>query len=132
MLRARAILLAAAASLFAALPAHTQTPPPVLSGTISSDREGPMEGVLVSARRQGSTITVTVITDAKGQYAFPSSRLEPGQYTLKVRAAGYALAAPASADLTDEKPARADKPRKAEPPPDPNSPFARLAALKMK
>lgn len=109
MPRARAILLAAAVSLFAALPAHSQTPPPAaLSGTVSSDREGPMEGVLVSARRAGSTITVTVVTDAKGQYAFPSSRLEPGQYTVTIRATGYALTAPASADLSSEKPARAD------------------------
>ena len=34
-----------------------QGAPPVLSGTVASDREGPMEGVLVSAKKQGSTIT---------------------------------------------------------------------------
>ena len=50
-----------------------------------------MEGVLVSAKKQGSTITVTVVSDAKGEYAFPASRLEPGAYRLTVRASGYAL-----------------------------------------
>jgi hypothetical protein len=36
-----------------------------------------MEGVLVSAKRAGSTITVTVVSDAKGRYAFPANRLSP-------------------------------------------------------
>ena len=42
----------------ASLPAAAQT----LSGQITSAEEGPMEGVLVSARRAGSTITITVAT----------------------------------------------------------------------
>ena len=37
-----------------------------------------MEGVLVSAKRADSTMTVTVATDAQGRYSFPRSRLEPG------------------------------------------------------
>src|SRR5262245_52653463 len=32
--------------------------PPALTGKITSDREGPMEGVLVSAKKPGATITV--------------------------------------------------------------------------
>jgi hypothetical protein len=40
--------------------------------------------------------------------------------------------APAVYRRAREKPAQRDKPRKPEPPPDPNSPFARLAALKVK
>src|SRR6185503_4438144 len=50
-----------------------------------------MEGVLVSARKAGSTITVTVVSDREGRYSFPAARLEPGKYALKVRAAGYEL-----------------------------------------
>ena len=46
-----------------------------LTGTVTSAEEGPMEGVLVSAKKDGSTITVTVVTDAKGQYSFPADRL---------------------------------------------------------
>src|ERR1051325_1386653 len=70
--------------LFFPFAAHAQ-----LSGTVTSTEEGPMEGVLVSAKRAGSTITVTVVSDAKGRYAFPASRLAPGKYALKVRASGF-------------------------------------------
>ena len=82
--------------------------PPALVGQVSSQEEGPMEGVVVSAKKDGSTITVSVLTDNKGHYSFPASRLEPGHYTLKIRAAGYSLAAPSAADLAAQKPATAD------------------------
>lgn len=74
----------AAASFYAATPE-----PPALTGIVSSAEEGAMEGVLVSARKAGSTITTTVVTDSTGRYTFPANRLEPGQYTLRVRAVGY-------------------------------------------
>ena len=35
-----------------------------------------MEGVLVSAKMTGSNITTTVVTDEKGHYAFPVSRMQ--------------------------------------------------------
>ena len=47
-------------------PAWAQAQSPALSGKILSDPEGPMEGVLVSARKSGATITVTVVSYAKG------------------------------------------------------------------
>jgi len=50
-----------------------------------------MEGVLVGAKRVGSTMTVTVVSDAQGQYRFPASKLAPGTYDLRIRAAGYDL-----------------------------------------
>jgi len=62
---------------------------PALSGTVNSTEDGTMEGVLVSAKRTGSTISVTVVSDEKGRYQFPASRLESGQYTIRVRATGY-------------------------------------------
>src|SRR5436309_11776374 len=34
-----------------------------LTGVVSSQEEGNMEGVLVNAKKEGSTITVTVVTD---------------------------------------------------------------------
>jgi virginiamycin B lyase len=49
-----------------------------LTGTVTSAEEGAMEGVVVSAKRDGSTISISVVTDAQGRYAFPASRLEPG------------------------------------------------------
>src|SRR6202030_1763141 len=43
-----------------------------LAGLVSSAEEGPMEGVLVSARRDGATVTVTVVTGKDGRYSFPA------------------------------------------------------------
>jgi len=79
-----------------------------LAGQITSQEEGPMEGVVVSAKKDGSTITVSVDTDAQGQYRFPADRLEPGHYTLKIRAVGYELDGAGAADLVTGKTTTAD------------------------
>ena len=60
-----------------------------LTGKVTSAKEGALEGVLVSARKAGSTITITVVSDADGRYGFPRGKLEPGKYDITVRAAGY-------------------------------------------
>jgi virginiamycin B lyase len=65
-----------------------------LSGRVSSAEEGPMEGVLVRAKKTGSPITITVVSDAEGRYRFPSAKLPPGSYALSIRAAGYDLEGP--------------------------------------
>ena len=70
-----------------------------LTGVVSSQAEGAMEGVLVSAKRVGSTMTMTVVSDAQGRYAFPGNRLEPGAYAVRIRATGYDVEGPASADV---------------------------------
>jgi streptogramin lyase len=70
-----------------------------LTGHVSSAQEGPMEGVLVSAKKTGSSITTTVVSDRQGRYRFPQSRLEPGRYALRVRAVGYDLDSAATADV---------------------------------
>ena len=70
-----------------------------LSGKVSSAREGLMEGVVVSAKRDHSTITVSVVSDAKGRFSFPAARLEPGHYALGIRAAGYDLDGPRDATV---------------------------------
>src|SRR5258706_3005762 len=69
-------------------------PSAALTGQVSSAEEGAMEGVLVSAKRDGSTVTITVVSDAKGQYSFPSSKIAPGRYALANRAIGYELENP--------------------------------------
>jgi hypothetical protein len=46
-----------------------------LTGVVSSSEEPAMEGVLVSATKAGSNITVTVVTGADGRYSFPANRL---------------------------------------------------------
>src|SRR4051794_13079939 len=76
---------------------------PALAGTVSSAEEGKMEGVLVSARKDGSTITTTVVSDAQGHYSFPAGRLEPGHYALSIRAVGFELGNPKGADIATEK-----------------------------
>ena len=67
-----------------------------------------MEGVLVSARREASTVTVTVVSDAHGDYAFPRTRLEPGRYSLHIRAAGYDLGNPDARAVVATGTARVD------------------------
>src|SRR5258706_191216 len=79
-----------------------------LAGQVSSAEEGAMEGVVVSAKRDGSTISVSVVTDAQGRFAFPAARLEPGHYTLKARAAGFEIDGARAADVAAGSAASAD------------------------
>jgi len=70
-----------------------------LTGHVASPQEGAMEGVLVSAQRSGSPVSVTVVTDQAGRYGFPAERMPPGHYALRIRAVGYELGAPAGAEV---------------------------------
>jgi len=90
-----------------ALRAQTQAAV-ALTGRVSSAAEGPMEGVVVSARMSGSTVMTSVISDENGHYRFPAANLEPGNYMLQIRAVGYDLAAPASALVVGNKTVTAD------------------------
>ena len=95
-------LLAAASlawSVFFPFAALAQAPAAALSGLVSSAEEATMEGVLVSATKAGSNITVTVVTGADGRYSFPANRLGAGQYTLAVRAVGYELDQPQAIEI---------------------------------
>src|SRR4051794_16650285 len=62
-----------------------------LSGKVTSAEEPVMEGVIISAKMDGSTKTISVVTDEKGEYRFPAAKLEPGKYTISIGAAGYDL-----------------------------------------
>src|SRR5437879_6764130 len=79
-----------------------------LTGQVSWQEEGAMEGVLVTARKTGSSFTVTVVSDDKGHYSFPAAKLEPGHYNLTIRAAGYEPQGTLGADVSADKPAGAD------------------------
>ena len=70
-----------------------------VTGQVTSAAEGSMEGVVVTAKREGSTIAVSVISDAQGRYRFPAGRLEAGRHTLSIRAVGYDLEAPEAAEV---------------------------------
>src|SRR5690348_1209270 len=71
----------------------------VLRGVVSSQQEGVMEGVVVSARRDGANFTVSVVSDAQGKYSFPRSHVEPGKYSLTIRAVGYDMNGPGSVEI---------------------------------
>jgi virginiamycin B lyase len=88
---------------------HAATRSPIaLNGRVTSLEEGGMEGVLVSVKKTGSTITTTVFTDDKGRYQFPASRLEPGHYAIRIRATGYDLEGPTSVDIPANDPVTLD------------------------
>jgi virginiamycin B lyase len=77
--------------------ALAQSAAPNLTGRVSS-AEGALEGVLVSARKDGSTITHTVVTDAAGRFDFAPAKISAGRYALSIRAVGYELASDAAID----------------------------------
>ena len=79
-----------------------------LTGQVSSAEEGAMEGVVISAKKDGASITISVVSDDKGRYSFPAARLEPGHYTLQARAAGYDLDGANAVDVAAGKEAKAD------------------------
>lgn len=60
-----------------------------LHGQVSALTEGRMEGVVVSAQKQGSPITWSVLSNKAGDYAFPRVKLAPGVYTIRIRAIGF-------------------------------------------
>src|SRR6267378_2188625 len=97
---------AACFALFTALAQAQATV--ALTGQVSSAEEGAMEGVVVSAKRDGSTISISVVTDAQGRFAFPAARLEPGHYTLRARAAGYEIDGAKAADVAAGSEAKTD------------------------
>ena len=103
--RLRLTFTASAAALLFALanqPASAQGEA-ALTGTVSSEAEGNMEGVVVTAAQSGSIVRISVTTDAKGRYAFPPSKLLPGEYTISIRAVGYDIGAPTKTVVEAEK-----------------------------
>lgn len=108
----RATLMLSLAAAAMVLPSIADAGPsggdPALSGIVSSEAEGKMEGVVVTARQAKSIVEVSVTTDANGRYSFPRTHLKPGPYTLSTRAVGYDIAAPAKASVSDIEPATAD------------------------
>ena len=88
--------------------AQAQTAPPALTGHVGSADEANMEGVLVSASKPDSTVTVTVVSDKDGRFSFPANKLAAGHYELSIRAVGYELAQLGAADVSVGVPTVAD------------------------
>ena len=95
MTNLRSILMAGAASLIVVTGAQAADRP--LSGTITSASGQKLEGVTVSAKQEGSTITTSVYTDGTGTYYFPL--LPSGRYQVWAQALGFERAR-SSVDLS--------------------------------
>jgi streptogramin lyase len=108
----KGLLLSAALALglvaTAAAPPSQAQSPAALTGVVTSAEEGAMEGVLVSARKAGGTVTITVVSDKDGRFSFPAAKLAPGSYALSVRAAGFELDGKASTDIAADHTATVD------------------------
>ncbi len=87
----RTMLLAGATLLIAANAAHAAEQS--LSGAIASRSGQKLDGVTVSAKREGSTITTSVYTDATGDYFFPP--LPAGKYRVWAQALGFEMSSEA-------------------------------------
>jgi streptogramin lyase len=59
----------------------------LLSGSVKSDAGAKLDGVTVSARAEGQTITTSVFTDDDGNYYFP--RMASGKYRVWAQAEGF-------------------------------------------
>ncbi len=73
-----------------------------LAGQVTSAEEGAMEGVVVTAKKAASTIAISVVSDDKGNFSFPAAKLEPGDYTLRIRAIGFDLDGPKTVTVSDD------------------------------
>jgi streptogramin lyase len=105
----RPLLVITLLSLVFAFVLHAESESGVaLSGQVVSAEEGAMEGVLVSAKKADSTITITVVSDEHGRYRFPSAKLQPGRYALRIRAVGYDLDGAREIEVTKNATATAD------------------------
>ncbi len=94
MRHARSLIVANFAAVAAILVAPVAAAPAfadaLLSGTIRSADGSAVDGVTVSAKPDGGTITTTVFTDQAGQYLFPP--LPAGHYKLWAQALSFQTA----------------------------------------
>src|SRR5579871_4951298 len=63
-----------------------------LSGSVKSDAGGKLEGVTVSARAAGQTISTSVFTDEEGNFYFP--RMAAGKSRVRAQADGFTAGKP--------------------------------------
>jgi len=103
----RLILSIIAGVLIMASAAQAETAP-ALTGKVLGPDGAPLEGVVVSAGRPTSTITVSVVSGADGTYRFPAGKLAPGKYFLAIRATSYDLDSGGAATIAAGRTATAD------------------------
>jgi streptogramin lyase len=79
-----------------------------LTGRVTSAEEGAMEGVVVSAKKDGASVRISVVSDAQGRFSFPQAKLDPGRYSLRIRATGYELDGAAAVEVSQGRSASLD------------------------
>jgi len=101
MTQVRGKLFASVASLVVVgFAATTASADQLLTGSVASAAGQKLEGVLVSAKKEGSTITTNVYTDLNGEYFFPA--MADGKYQVWAQSLGFKTAKGA-VDLTATK-----------------------------
>src|SRR3954469_242257 len=82
MTKFHSMLLASAATVIAGLgmTVSAQAADQILSGSVAWAPAQKLDGVVISAKREGSTITTSVYTDATGNYYFPP--MAAGKYNV--------------------------------------------------
>jgi streptogramin lyase len=93
----------ALAVLYAGIDPAAAEPAAALTGRVTSAEEGAMEGVVVSAKKAGATVRISVVSDAQGRFSFPQAKLEPGRYSLRIRATGYDVDDPGPVEVAAGK-----------------------------
>ncbi|MBI3940392.1 MAG: hypothetical protein HY315_06120, partial [Acidobacteria bacterium] len=53
-------------------------------------------------------VTITVVSNAEGRYSFPRTKLEPGRYSLRIRAVGYELDGSAPVEVKGQETTQLD------------------------
>src|SRR5580693_1268756 len=87
MTHVRCQLLAGVAGLALAAAASGASADQLLTGSITSASGQKLEGVQVSAKKEGSTITTSVYTDQNGDYFFPP--MADGKYQVWAQALSF-------------------------------------------
>jgi virginiamycin B lyase len=89
MTKLHSMLLASAAAVVAGLgtSVSAQAADQLLTGAIASSAGSKLDGVVVSAKREGSNITTSVYTDATGNYYFPP--MAAGKYKVWAQTLGF-------------------------------------------
>ena len=87
MTHVRGHLLASVAGLVLVGGVSAASADQLLTGSITSASGQKLEGVLVSAKKEGSTITTSVYTDQNGEYFFPA--MADGKYDVWAQTLGF-------------------------------------------
>src|SRR5215212_2748750 len=104
--RIPAVITAAAFALTLGQANAQSNSPATVTGKVTSAEEGAMEGVVVRAKK--GIVTVSVVSNARGEFRFPAGKLDAGTYEVSIKAAGYDLDGPKSVTVAANAPASLD------------------------